>query len=193
MRKRISLLIVLAMFTTALFSGCAKKVVEEDISTGTTEMEEEVVSEEGVVSDTGLQEGTLPVESPLVEGVSPEDELTRMASEEGRLTPVYFDFDQFNIRSDMKPGLNEVARWLKEYDTVKVRVQGHCDERGSNEYNIALGERRANSIKRYLSTLGVASSRLSTVTFGEEKPVCSGHNEGCWWKNRRGETEIVAR
>ncbi|MFQ5585385.1 MAG: OmpA family protein, partial [Thermodesulfobacteriota bacterium] len=86
-----------------------------------------------------------------------------------------------------------VARWLKERSSVKVRIQGHCDERGSNEYNIALGERRANSVRNYLTTLGVSPSRISTVTFGEEQPVCGEHNEGCWWKNRRGETEIVSR
>jgi len=192
MRKRVSLLIVLAMFTTVLFSGCAKKVADESPA-DSSGIEEELVKKEGVVSDTGVREGTLPAESTRVTKRSVGDDLTRMAEQEGRLTPVYFDFDQFNIRNDMKPGLNKVAGWLKEYGTVKLRIQGHCDERGSNEYNIALGDRRARSIKRYLTTLGVASARLSTVTFGEEKPLCSGHNESCWWKNRRGETEIVGR
>lgn len=98
---------------------------------------------------------------------------------------IYFDFDQYDIKEDAKPILKEVASILLKNNKIKVIVEGHCDERGTNEYNLALGEKRANSVKQYLIAMGIPSNRISTVSYGEERPLCSDQTEECWAKNRR--------
>ncbi len=103
------------------------------------------------------------------------------------LKRIHFDFDKYSIRTDAVPAMKDNAKWLQENQNVNVVVEGHCDERGTNEYNMALGERRANAAKNYLVNLGVATGRVSTVSFGEEKPASSGHDEGAWSENRRAE------
>ena len=101
------------------------------------------------------------------------------------LQTVYFDFDMSNIRGDQKGTVDNNATWLKQNTRANVVLEGHCDERGTEEYNIALGQRRANSVRNYLVSSGVTAGRLSTVSYGEEKGACSGHDESCWAKNRR--------
>lgn len=103
------------------------------------------------------------------------------------LKSIYYDYDQSFIRNDSAKTLQGNAEYLKSHSSTNATVEGHCDERGSNEYNLALGQRRADSAKTYLMNLGVAVSRMNTVSFGEEKPVCNGHDESCWWKNRRAD------
>jgi len=98
---------------------------------------------------------------------------------------IHFDFDKSFIREDAKPVLQKVAEYLKKNPGASLLVEGHCDERGTAEYNIALGERRAASAKSYLVSLGVKGGALSTVSFGEEKPADPGHNEEAWARNRR--------
>lgn len=98
---------------------------------------------------------------------------------------VHFDFDKSNIREDAKPILQAVAAYLKKNRDAKILVEGHCDERGTSEYNMALGDRRAHSVKKYLTALGVEPGRLSTISYGKERPLDPGHDEGAWAKNRR--------
>jgi peptidoglycan-associated lipoprotein len=108
------------------------------------------------------------------------------------LQPVYFDFDSFAIRSDAKPTLMSNSKAIQDNSGWGViTVEGHTDERGSEEYNLALGERRANSVRRYLTDLGVPSARLSVVSFGESKPRAMGHDESAWRYNRRAEFTVV--
>ena len=127
--------------------------------------------------------GTEFTEGPATPS-TPSDEMAPMAD----LRPVYFDFDRYDIRADAKPTLrvNADAILAKSGGGV-VTIEGHCDERGSEEYNLALGDRRANGVKRYLVDLGVPSSRLRTVSFGEAKPAVVGHDESAWRYNRRSE------
>jgi peptidoglycan-associated lipoprotein len=98
----------------------------------------------------------------------------------------YFDLDKADIRSDARSALAKSADFLRNYPQVKVVVEGHCDERGSTEYNLALGDRRAAAVKQYLVSLGIGADRMSTVSYGKEKPFCMESNENCWQKNRRG-------
>jgi peptidoglycan-associated lipoprotein len=98
----------------------------------------------------------------------------------------YFDFNKADIRADAREALGKTAGFLRDHPEVKVTIEGHCDERGSTEYNLGLGDRRANAVKQYLVSLGVSADRLSTVSFGKEKPFCMEHNEACWQQNRRG-------
>jgi peptidoglycan-associated lipoprotein len=103
---------------------------------------------------------------------------------------VYFAFDDYTLSSDAQTVLNKLADNLRSNAGSVVQIQGHCDERGSIEYNLALGERRANSVKNYLSGLGIEGARLNTISFGEEKPVDDGHDEAAWARNRRAEFVI---
>ncbi|HEX9020521.1 MAG TPA: peptidoglycan-associated lipoprotein Pal [Nitrospirota bacterium] len=101
------------------------------------------------------------------------------------LQPVYFDFDQSFIRDDAKAVMKANAEWLKAHPKAKVKIEGNCDERGTKEYNQALGQRRAVSAKKYLTDMGVSAKRISLISYGKEKPVCSQSTEDCWQKNRR--------
>jgi|HubBroStandDraft_2_1064218.scaffolds.fasta_scaffold17403_2 peptidoglycan-associated lipoprotein len=98
----------------------------------------------------------------------------------------YFDLDKADIRPDARAALEKTASFLKGYPNAKVIIEGHCDERGSTEYNLALGDRRANAVKQYLVNLGIPAANLSTVSYGKEKPFCTESNESCWQQNRRG-------
>ncbi len=106
---------------------------------------------------------------------------------------VYFGFDDYTLNSDAQGRLQGLADHLKKTQNAVVQVEGHCDERGSIEYNLALGERRAQSVKTYLVQLGVDGARLSTISYGEEKPVAEGHDEAAWQKNRRAEFTLSAQ
>src|SRR5499427_9063372 len=98
----------------------------------------------------------------------------------------YFDLDKADIRSDARSALGKTADFLRNYPQIKVVIEGHCDERGSTEYNLALGDRRAAAVKQYLVSLGIGADRMSTVSYGKEKPFCMESTEDCWQKNRRG-------
>jgi len=131
-----------------------------------------------------------PVPEVAEEGL---DALKRAAQAEGALLPIYFDFDKYNLKPEAKKNLDKTAAWLSKNPTVKIRIEGNCDERGTNEYNMALGERRANSAKEYLVKLGIAAERLETASWGEEKPICTEHNESCWWQNRRDDFNPISK
>lgn len=104
---------------------------------------------------------------------------------------IYFDFDQYTITPEGRKICAQKASFLKVHPELKLRIEGHCDERGTTEYNLALGERRANEVRKYLGNLGIADSRLATISFGKERPVDPGHNEEAWAKNRRAHFDIL--
>jgi peptidoglycan-associated lipoprotein len=105
---------------------------------------------------------------------------------------VHFDYDKYAILDVDKATLQRQATWLARYPSVRVNIEGNCDERGTREYNLALGARRANAVKEYLVSLGVAASRVETISYGKERPICSESTESCWAQNRRGVTTISA-
>lgn len=109
------------------------------------------------------------------------------------LADVHFDFDSATLSGAARATLDEHADMLKTYGTLTILIEGHCDERGTVEYNLALGERRANSVLNYLVSLGINASRLRTITYGKEFPLDSGHDEFAWSRNRRGHFEITAK
>jgi peptidoglycan-associated lipoprotein len=110
--------------------------------------------------------------------------------ENSPLKDIYFEFDSYTIKSDYFPKLNEIGNWLKQYRNIKIAVEGHCDERGTIEYNLALGQKRAEVVKNYLVKLGVDETNIKTISFGKEIPVASGHGEDAWAKNRRASFKI---
>ncbi|MCD6460915.1 peptidoglycan-associated lipoprotein Pal [bacterium] len=105
--------------------------------------------------------------------------------------PILFDFDRSSIRTDMKQSLSQVAQWMSVHSKVLLRLEGHCDERGTEEYNLALGERRALAVRELLVAKGVTAERLTTISYGEERPANSEHNEFAWAENRRVEFKLA--
>jgi peptidoglycan-associated lipoprotein len=117
------------------------------------------------------------------------DQLNR----EGVLADVFFDLDASTIRTEGRAALTANANYLKRWTSVRFNIEGHCDERGTAEYNLGLGDRRANAVKAYLVELGVPADRITVVSKGKETPFCSEHNEACWQQNRRGHFVITAK
>ena len=109
------------------------------------------------------------------------------------LDDVFFDLDKSDIRDDGKSALQKDADWMKKWTSTQTTVEGHCDSRGSPEYNLSLGSRRANAVKDYLVSLGIAANRVTIVSKGKEQPFCSEESESCWQQNRRGHFVITAK
>jgi peptidoglycan-associated lipoprotein len=105
---------------------------------------------------------------------------------------VHFAYDQYSVQDADKATLQKQATWLSRYPQVRVSVEGHADERGTREYNLALGARRANAVKEYLVSLGVSTARVETISYGKERPICTESNESCWAQNRRGVTVVTS-
>ena len=121
----------------------------------------------------------------------PLKDLNERAYREGLLGDVYFDFDKYDLKPEARDRLAKNAQFMKEHPGFTFSIEGHCDERGTNEYNLALGDRRANGARSYLSSLGISDSRMGTISFGEERPVCDSSAESCWRRNRRAHFVIT--
>lgn len=126
-----------------------------------------------------------PSEAPPAPPVAEPTPVPEPAAQGAEVADVYFDFDQFGLRSDAKAVLEANVRIMQADGATKWLIEGHCDERGSLAYNIVLGERRAESVKRYLEDLGIAPAQLQIVSYGKERPFCKEHSEACWQSNRR--------
>ncbi len=166
------LVILLGVFILTFFWGCKQAV----------KVKPEV--EQPPKEEVKKEEPTPPVE---------EKKVTEEKPVEIRLEPIYFDFDKYFIRQDAKENLNRNAQLLKDNPQVKIRIEGNCDERGTVEYNLALGEKRARSAMDYLVNLGIEPSRISIISYGKEKPLYPGSNEEAWSKNRRDDFVIVSK
>ena len=125
--------------------------------------------------------------SPETQEAAPakEEPQERAAAGAAGLQPIYFDFDRSFIRDDARAAMKANAEYLKANPSVKIKIEGNCDERGTKEYNQALGQRRATSAKKYLTDMGISAKRISLISYGKEKPSCMEHTEDCWQKNRR--------
>ncbi|MGC1417246.1 MAG: peptidoglycan-associated lipoprotein Pal [Candidatus Acidiferrum sp.] len=123
---------------------------------------------------------TAPPPPPVATGPTLEEMFLRDVKD------AYFDFNKADIREDARTALGQTADFLRNHPEVKVTIEGHCDERGSTEYNLVLGDRRAAAVKAYLVSLGISADRMNTVSYGKEKPFCTESNEECWQSNRRG-------
>jgi peptidoglycan-associated lipoprotein len=142
-----------------------------------------------------------PAPPPARPDVAPQpneyDRLRQMSVDEleraGLFGEVRFDFDKAEIRDADRPALNKDAETLKKFDFMRVTIEGHCDERGTVEYNLALGERRAKAAYDYIVSLGVPAERLKTVSYGKEIPACHESSEGCWQRNRRAKFTVTGK
>jgi peptidoglycan-associated lipoprotein len=140
------------------------------------EIREETLREEGLRGKTLKEEAARREKEAALEGT----ELKNV-----RLESIYFDFDQWLIRDDQKEIMAKDAEWLKANPEVKIRIEGNCDERGTAEYNLALGQKRADIAKSFLEGLGISANRMQTISYGEERPLDRGQSDGAWAKNRR--------
>jgi peptidoglycan-associated lipoprotein len=134
-----------------------------------------------------------PAPRPLTEDQIFASKTLDQLNAERPLTDAFFDFDSAVIRPDAEAGLAKDAAWLQRWPSTKITISGHCDERGTAEYNLALGERRAAAVKSYLQSLGVAVDRMLVVSYGKERPFCTESNEDCWAQNRRGHFLFTAK
>jgi peptidoglycan-associated lipoprotein len=132
-------------------------------------------------------ESEFQTETPATDpGLAARSGMTGAAEASSRgLETVYFDFDAYALRAEARATLEANAQYLRDHPGMRIEVQGNCDERGSTEYNLALGQKRAEAAKRYLVDLGIDTSRIDTISFGEENPAVRGHSETAWAKNRR--------
>jgi peptidoglycan-associated lipoprotein len=130
--------------------------------------------------------------APKMEGNVLAEDISTLNSR-GYLKDAFFDLDKADLRDDARAALSSDAQWLKRYGSIQVLVEGHCDERGTEEYNLSLGQRRASAVKEYLASLGIDASRVNTVSYGKTRPFCGDSNEACWQQNRRGHFVITAK
>ncbi len=174
---------VLALAVAMVFSlGCAKKQAVKSEPPPPAPGAKEAPG--GIKAEEMKPETKAPAaESRVAASEAAGAELTK--EQASLFQDIRFDFDKSFIRDDAKPTLAKVAEYLKNNKGAKIQIEGHCDERGTSEYNMALGDRRANAARKYLESLGVASGSLSTISFGKEKPLDPGHDEDAWAKNRR--------
>ncbi len=174
--KNRSFMFVLSLLMVSVFVlwGCPKKAEVTSAPEAQKEVTPAPTPEEKVE-----QKEEQPKEEAKPE--APKEERPAAAG----LQPIYFDFDKSFIRDDAKSTMKANAEWLKANPNVKIKIEGNCDERGTREYNQALGQRRATSAKKYLTDMGIAAKRISLISYGKEKPICYEHNEECWQKNRR--------
>ena len=132
-----------------------------------------------------------PPPEPVVDTTPPAPEVREIF--EADFDIVYFDFDKFNIKQEFRGALENNADLMKESMNLVIQIEGHCDERGTVEYNLSLGEKRANAAKNYLLNLGIAESRMQVISYGKERSAMQGHNEAAWSKNRRAQFRIISQ
>lgn len=196
MKKRMVTLLAVISMAALLAGGCANKeaVKKEEavVPVAAAEKSEAAkpIEQAQPVEQAKPVEEAKPVQEEVVQAVAPETQKPAVA--ENKFETVYFDFDKSDLRQDARDVLSKNAEIiLKSMAGEKIQIEGHCDERGSAEYNLALGERRAKSIQSYLTTLGVKAENLSIISYGKEKPAVNGSDESAWAKNRRAEFVIV--
>jgi peptidoglycan-associated lipoprotein len=172
MKKNIILvgIFIVVVFTLTIFTGCAEN--------------------KAVVTEGTAQEETAPAQSAATTKEQ-SAKVESAATAETAVKDIFFEFDKSNISPDAREILKANADFLLKNDDPKVVIEGHCDERGTAEYNMALGQRRAQETKNYLVNLGVKESRIKTISYGEERPFDPGHNEDAWAKNRRAHFTVT--
>jgi len=188
MSKKSFIVTILILCIALIMTGCPKKtVVKEEPSVKKEEAakaEAERKAKEAEKAKGEFEKSLVAKKTPGIEGEVFESSL---------LKDIHFDFDKYDIRPADAAILKGNADLLKKYHNVKIQIEGHCDERGTVEYNLALGERRANSTRNYLVSIGVSPERVSTISYGKERPLDPAHNEEAWAKNRRAHTIITAK
>ncbi len=188
MSKKSFIITILILCIALIMTGCPKKTtVKETPSVEKGAAGKAGAEQKAKETDKAKDAWDKSLQAKKTPGIEGE------VFESSLLKDVRFDFDKYDIRPADAAALKENAALLKKYPKVKIQVEGHCDERGTVEYNLALGERRANSTRNYLVSIGVSPERVSTISYGKERPLDPAHNEAAWTKNRRAHTIITAK
>lgn len=186
MRKKLWIILTLLLVVPGLLFtvSCAKKTVKSDAA-----MEQQRQAEEEAMAREKATQEEMARQRAVEEEQMREQARRKMMAAKNRFLNenVHFEFDRSNLLPEAQEILRYKAQWLRENPDAGVIIEGHCDERGTNEYNLALGDRRANSAKAYLMDLGIAGSRMTCISYGEERPLDPDHNEEAWAKNRRAQ------
>ncbi|MGE0085508.1 MAG: peptidoglycan-associated lipoprotein Pal [Desulfococcaceae bacterium] len=179
MKKEIRLLLTLVLLVPGLMltTSCSKKVVKDDAAYERTDLTTQPGGSQATV-----EQGRIAGDDAAARSLS-QEELS--ARERFMNEDIYFAFDQSALSSEAQSILQQKAQWLQSRPDMSFTIEGHCDERGTTEYNLALGDRRAESAKAFLVNLGISASRITTVSYGEERPADPGHDESAWSRNRR--------
>lgn len=187
MRAR-AVVVVAGMAMCLGLSGCARKAPNTAPQASSASMDFVVPQD---------LPATAPSETPSSAAPDPLDgdlaSINRYVVEQGLLRPAYFDYDRSGLREDARSALQGNAAFMKAHPQFVVTIEGHCDERGTVEYNLALGQLRVSSAQEYLGNLGVSGQQMQTVSYGREKPFCTEANESCWGQNRRAHFVITDR
>ena len=193
MKKTMTVLLILGFaFSTMLFAAsCAKKQIkgEAEVTPTVKPAPKEMPKEE-----MKKQEKAPAVsEEAEAERLAREAKAAKLKIEIAAFESdkIYFDFDKSELKPEARAILTKKAEWLRAHPEFSVRIEGNCDERGTIEYNLALGERRANAAWKFLNALGISGERMTTISYGEERPAYLGHNEAAWAKNRRDEFKLI--
>ena len=206
MRKSYMVSVIFILCIGLILMGCPKKTVVKEEPSAKAEAAKIEAERAAKEKERGTKEReTKEKEAARVKEEQAKKEFERSlvakktpgiegeVFESSLLKPVHFDFDRYDIRAPEAETLKGNSAFLKKFPNMKIQIEGHCDERGTHEYNLALGERRANTTKKYLLSLGISENRMSTISYGEEKPLDSAHNDEAWAKNRRAHFIITAK
>ncbi|MDH4231229.1 MAG: peptidoglycan-associated lipoprotein Pal [Nitrospirota bacterium] len=175
--------VILASFM--LLTGCQKKAVKTEAPPPAVETKPEEIAKPKEPEKITEQK---------VEAVASKDVVApHEESKEDMFADILFDYDKYDVKDSYKDEMMKVSAYMTKNSSATLSIEGHCDERGTNEYNLALGDRRAKAVKDYLVSLGVPSARIETISYGEERPVCAEQSEDCWTKNRRAHIVILTK
>ena len=167
-------------------AACQKKAVVQPKATQQTQPQD--------MEKKDMEKVTEKKIDSKVESVDVKDKDAQYAeSKESMFADILFDYDRYDVADTYKSVLQSVSAWMSKNTTARLSIEGHCDERGTNEYNLALGDRRAKAVKDYLVSLGVASGRIDVISYGEERPICTEQTDVCWAKNRRAHFVILTK
>lgn len=194
MKKRMSAVLIAFVFvcSSLLLSSCAKKQVQvsDTVSPQAAEQKVDDAAKAKAEEEAGKgteEEATNQARQRELEKRKAFDAQFRMFESQH----IYFAFDKSDLTAESQALLKQKANWLRDNASYSVRIDGHCDERGTNEYNLALGERRAHAAKKFLTDLGISGDRIASLSYGEERPAAPGHNEQAWSKNRRDGFKLI--
>ena len=195
-RKLFMTLLIVVIFAFILPAGCAKKevvkeeAVEKQAPVQPTEIAKEKETDEAMAKEKAKERAA---EEQLAREKAGEEAAANVAKEASQFEDIHFAFDRFDLRPDAREILDMHAKWLNAHAEYVVRIEGNCDERGTEEYNLALGDRRAKSAMKYLVDLGIDKTRISTISYGKERPLDPEHNEEAWAKNRRDHFVVIKK
>jgi peptidoglycan-associated lipoprotein len=183
--KRLALALILL---SLVVSGCAQKA-----ATKTDDQAQKSSDADAAKKDAADKVTDRQVPSKIESVDSKDGSAQKLSEQEGIFKDVQFDYDKYEVKESYQPAMKSIASWMTKNAAARLSVEGHCDERGTNEYNLALGDRRAKAVRDTLVALGVPSSKIDIISYGEEKPLCKEQTEECWSKNRRAHFVVLTK